>query len=423
MLLYVDQEKLEDAGRIVNGLGSGLRGAWRQIREAPGKIFDLPVLSNRIDDEKQKELVQLGETLGLVAGFVAVGGHGLGGALKVASGQQQKDTSRKLDGIMDMATAATLGATVAGMTGARLVLAPLAAGFNIFRGGYNAGHGFKTHDGRKQLQGALDAVRSAGTVGRLLKGVAPVFKVAGIALAPIAGTIQAGRGVHDLSTGLKNDDNNKKIKGLVDIATAVGTAMAFASGVAIIPGVALAVAANLTRAAYQVSPKVRGKIDPLLERYEPQLESFVTKSERLTKPVVRAWEKTLGKLVKRKEAPGLEKYSKSQLAEITQLLFADGDYSRSEERRLRIALERVGQGAETPARSEPAPSTNRSALKRELQSEEQRLDFLRFLLVVANFDNREDPAEIAYVEDLATALGVGSEELEELRQERLADIG
>jgi uncharacterized tellurite resistance protein B-like protein len=418
LLLFIDQDHLEDAGRIVKSVGSGLKDAWKQIKDIPAKIFDLPVLSEKIDPDKQRELLEFGESLGRVAGFIATGGHALGGALKVASGQQQKDTSRKLDGIMDMATAATLGVTVAGLPGARAVLAPLAAGFNVFRGGYNAGHGFKTNDERKQWQGLLDAFRSAGSAGRLLSSHGAVFNAAGIVLAPIAGALQAGRGMYDLHTGLKNNDNKKELKGLVDIATAVGTGLAFASGVAIIPGVALAVAANVLKITYELSPRARKKIDPILDRLEPRLAKMVEGAEKISKPARKAWKKLISRFVKHTEPDAPGRLTRSQIAELSQLLAADGDYTKQEERRLKTALEEVGQGKETPKRKDDPLPVNRTALRSRLSSKKQRMDFLRYMLVAAYYDNEEKASEAEYLDDLAAALEISPAEMEAIRQER-----
>ncbi|MCA9775279.1 MAG: TerB family tellurite resistance protein [Candidatus Eremiobacteraeota bacterium] len=418
LLLFIDQDTLEDTGRIVKSIGDGLKGAWQQIRDIPSKVFDLPVIADKVDEDKQRQLIELGETLGRVAGFVATGGHALGGALKVASGHQQKDTSRKLDGIMDMATAATLGATVAGLPGARAVLAPLAAGFNIFRGSYNAGHGYRTNDERKQWQGLLDAVRSAGSAGRLLKSHGAFFNVAGIALAPIAGALQAGRGLYDLNTGLKNDDNKKQLKGLVDIAAAVGTGLAFASGAAIIPGIALAVAAGAVKIAYELSPGARKKIDPILDRMEPKLTKVVEGADKLSKPVRNAWRKVISRFVKKTEPDLPGKLIHAQLAELSQLLFSDGDYTKQEERRLKSALEELGQGSQTPSRNEAPLPINRIALKGHLKSKEQRVDFLRYMLVAAYYDNEEKPAEAGFLDNLAAALEVSPEDMKALRKER-----
>lgn len=416
LLLLMDQEKLEDAGQIVKSLGDGLKGAWQQIKDLPRNVFNLPVIKDKIDDRKQEELLSIAEVVGRITGFVAVGGHALGGALKIASGHQQKDTSRTLDGIMDIGTAATFGATVAGLTGAHAILAPLTATFNIFRGGYNAGQGYRRNDDREQVQGLLDSVRSAGSVGRILKAHGMFFKVAGVALAPIAGALQAGRGIHDLSSGIKNVDKKKQIKGLVDIATAVGTGAAFASGLAIIPGVALAVAANITKIAYERSSKVQKKIDPLLERWEPKLIRLIDGAERHTAPVRKAWNKIVSRFIKQREPGGLDRYSRAQLAEIAGVVFADGDYTRLEERRLKRALELTGQKADTPARDAEPPKLDRTTLKNELKSQEQRRDFLSFLILVSHYDNRETPEEVKYLNDLGATLGVSKKEMDELRE-------
>ena len=73
LLLFIDQDTLEDTGRVVKSIGDGLKGAWQQIRDIPSKVFDLPVLADKVDEDKQKQLIELGETLGRVAGFVATG--------------------------------------------------------------------------------------------------------------------------------------------------------------------------------------------------------------------------------------------------------------------------------------------------------------------------------------------------------------
>lgn len=406
LLLLVDQEKLEDAGKLLKSVGSGLKGAWKQVRDIPSKLFDLPVVADKVGLDTQNTLVRIGESLGLTVGFVAAGGHALGGSLKVLSGHQQRETSRKLDGIMDIATAASLTATVAGFGGARAILAPLAAAFNIFRGGHNAAKGYKRNDERAQLQGTLDAVRSAGSLGRLLKKHAMFFRVAGIALAPVAGAIQAGRGLHNLSVGLKNSDNKRELNGLVDIATAVGTALAFASGAAVIPGVALAVAANIAKIVYQVSPKARKKMDRWLDRCEPTLERMVDAAEKLSQPVQRAWKKLMSKLIKQTEEEGPAKFTSAQLQEIHRLLRCDGEYTRQEERRLRVVLSERGQLSHLPTRGNSPSTTLRQELLTGLPSPAERVEFLRFLETVSRFDNLTTQPELDYIKDLATFLEV-----------------
>ena len=102
----------------------------------------------------------------------------------------------------------------------------------------------------------------------------------------------------------------------------------------------------------------------------------------------------------------------------SQLLFSDGDYTKQEERRLKSALEELGQGSQTPSRNEAPLPINRIALKGHLKSKEQRVDFLRYMLVAAYYDNEEKPAEAGFLDNLAAALEVSPEDMKALRKER-----
>ena len=254
----------------------------------------------------------------------------------------------------------------------------------------------------------------------LIKAHGALFNIAGIALAPIAGALQAGRGMYDLNTGLKNDDNKKELKGLVDIATAVGTGLAFASGAAIVPGVALAVAANVLKITYELSPKARKKIDPVLDRLEPKLAKMVERAEKISQPARKAWQKLISRFVKHTEPDAPGQLTKAQIAELSQLLSVDGDYTKQEERRLKTALEEVGQGSQTPSRKEEPLPPDRVSLKSQLQGKTERLDFLRYMLVAAYYDNEEKASEAEYLNDLAAALDIKPDELETIRKEREA---
>jgi hypothetical protein len=139
--------------------------------------------------------------------------------------------------------------------------------------------------------------------------------------------MQAGRGLHDLSIGIKNDDKKRMVRGLADMATAVGTTMAFASGVAVIPGVVLAVAANVLKGAYQVSPRFRGWVDKKLDKHEDKLVKFVHGADKVSKPFVNGWRKLLDKFFAGDSWTTPQHYSKAQISEITALLQVDGEYS------------------------------------------------------------------------------------------------
>ena len=371
-----------------------------------------------MDEDSKEYWSDLGRELGLIVGFTASGGHALAGTLKIISGQKQGNTGRKLDGLVDVATATTLALSVAGLTGARAIAAPIAAVLNIGRGGYNSGSGFKRRDDRKQIQGVLDAVRSAGSFGRLLKAYSPVFKVMGIGLAPLAGALQSARGLHDVAIGLRNDDNKQELKGLVDIATAVGTALAFASGVAIIPGVALAVAANLVKVGYQVSPKFRKKVDPIIDKIEPQLEKVVAQTQKVTEPIVKAWKSFMSRHVKRVDASAPKHFSPAKIAEAAHLVHIDGSYVRDEYDRLKVNFEGTGQKKDLPKRRDTPPSLQRDQLLRELPSQEDRKEFLRFLVVVSDYDLTIGPEERAFLKTFVEDCGLTQKELDELIAER-----
>lgn len=417
-LFQLDQEKIEDFGRLVKSAGSGLKGAWKQVRDIPRRFLDLPLVKERVGEGEAERWADVALNLGQAVGFTAAGGHALAGLVKALQGKKKGDTSKVLDGLVDTATAAVIAASVGGMGLARAIAAPIGSGLNALKGGYNAARGFKERDGRKQVQGVLDATRSVGSIGRMLSAHSVALKVVGVGLAPIAGALQAGRGMHDLATGLRNDDNKKELKGLVDIATAVGTAMAFASGVAIIPGIALAVTANLAKLAYQLSPRVRKKMDRGLDKLEPGMAKVVEKTDRWTAPIRGAWRKLMGRWVKQVDAESPERISAAQLSEITNLFHADGRYTRDERKRLEIVLEALGQKEQLPDKDAAPPPLDRAQLRKELGTSEERTDFMRFMLVCRDYDLEVEPQETAYLDELARELGIPPESMEKLRQER-----
>lgn len=414
LLLHADQQKLQDLGQLVKTLGNSARSVWKLIRHLPETIMDVPAIKDSVDEDDRIFWSNLTEKVGLVAGFTAAGGQAVVGCSKLVSGFREGHTGRKLDGLVDLATATTLAVTVAGLGAVRLVAAPIAASINSVRGGFNTITGFKQNDERKQLQGMLDLTRSIGGIGRIFRSESMLMNVVGIGFAPVAGVLQAGRGLYDVSIGLKNDDKKKVVRGLVDIATAVGTTLAFASGAAVIPGVVLAVVANAGKAAYQISPKFRSHVDSRLDKLKPQLTTLVAKAEDIAAPIVKGWRKLMSKLISKIDTAGPEQFSKAQLADITLLMHADGRYSAEENRRLRTELEDGGQGNATPKLTAPKPPSMREMLLKELDTPEKRREFVEFLLVVANYDFTMSPEEVSYIEHLATQVGIPKSEFDEM---------
>ncbi|MCA9791405.1 MAG: hypothetical protein KC910_06405 [Candidatus Eremiobacteraeota bacterium] len=412
LLLRLDQEQLHDIGNLFKSIAGGMKGAWKQIQNIPRQLLNLPIIKDRVDDGARSNLTDLASTIGTAVGYGAAGVQGLAGGMKLVSGRNQHDRGRMLEGLVDLNTAAVIAFTVAGLPGARDVAAPLAAALNVFRGGVNAGQGFLRRDARFQLQGVLDATRSMGTLGRLLKDQAAIFHTVGIVFAPIAGALQLGRGLHDFSVGMKNTDNKKELEGLADMAAAVGTALAFTSGVAVIPGIALAVAANLVKVGYQVSPRFRAKVDAKLDKYEPQLARVADTIDRFGDPLQARFRKLVEKLFpNRVEAPPPEQITPAQVAEFANLLSVDGHFSRLEEKRLRTVLEEAGLKSLMPDRHQPPPPLARRQLQSELDTPDQRGAFFEFMLVVASFEADIEAPERDYLLELGHDLGYSDQQM------------
>lgn len=405
-VLHFNHENIDQLSQAAQSMGSGLKGAWKFVKDVPAKILDLPMIAERVTQEDRNQWLEIGGQVGLIAGFVAAGAYGAAGGTKMISALRHGHAGRALDGLVDLAAGTSVALAVAGLVGARAILAPIAASLNVVRGAYHAVEGWKHRDKRLQVQGGLDVIRSSGSAARMLGKHSTLLGGLGVGLAPVAGAIQAGRGLFDLSVGLRNDDNKKELQGLVDIATAVGTAMAFASGVAIIPGIALAVAANIIKVGYQLSPRFRRRVDQVIDKQEPRLEKFASHATKASKPLIHFWQKIMERWGPERDAPGPRHYGSAQLAEISQLVHADGRYSKLEYRRLKSQLEEAGQKKQTPQRHETPLKPRRLELQRELPRLKDRQDFLHYLTVVAGYDLEVRPEEIAWIEALASDLGL-----------------
>lgn len=392
-LLHADPDKLREFGQLVRTIGNGVRGVWKFVDR-----------QDIVQDDPQWATVS--DTVGVAAGLTAAGGAAVLGITKLVRGFKAGHTGKKLDGLVDLGAATTLTLAALALGTAKLVAAPLTATLNAVRGGYNVVRGFKQNDERKQLQGLLDVSRSLGGFSRSFKRFSPILGVAGIILAPIAGLMQAGRGVHDLSIGIRNDDKKRMVRGLADMATAVGTTMAFASGVAVIPGVVLALAANVLKGAYQVSPRFRGWVDQKLDKHEAKLEKIVEGADKVTRPFVNGWRTLLDKFFPGDAWTTPQHYSKAQLSEITALLQVDGEYTREERECYKAALEDTGQAKQTPSLTTPPVTPRRADLLEELESPKQRRNFLHFMISVADYDTHTLPAEKDYLRQLSQDLGI-----------------
>ena len=408
-LLHADPHRLKEFGELVKTLGNGVRGVWKLID--PQDVV-----------QNDSNYADISDKIGVGAGLTAAGGQAILGMTKLVRGFKAGHTGKKLDGLVDLGAATTLTLTALALGTAKLVAAPITATLNATRGGFNVVTGFKQNDEHRQLQGLLDISRSIGGFSRSFKHFSPLFHVAGIVFAPLAGAFQAGRGFHDLSIGLKNHDHKRMVKGMADVATAVGTTMAFASGVAVIPGVVLAVAANVLKGAYQVSPKFRGWVDGKLDKHEARLHKAVHLVDKVSKPLVRTWHKLLDKIFPGDDSwESPSHYSQAQKAEMLSLLQVDGQYTEEERECFKDALEETGQAKETPPLNAPPPGSYRKDLLAELDTQKKRKNFLHLMISVADYDTHTTSEERDYLRDLSRDLGISSQELDTMLDDYLND--
>ena len=278
-----DVDALAQAARDA---GNSLKGAWSSIKSGVAGALGIEVVRENLSESTRETLTRVAETVAYGAGYTASGVMGLAGFVKLRSGLRRNDRARFMDGLANLAAGASIAASVAGLGPLRAVLAPLAAGFGVARGASNALAGYAKGERRKEIQGILDGTRSVGTLCSLGSAVLGPLAVVAAVVAPVAGAIQAGRGIHDLKVGLQKSDNKKELNGLADLGVAVGTTLAL-TGVGTIPGIALTVVCSTVKALYQFHKGSRKRIDRTLDKVEPRLQRGLEKLDRATRPLTR----------------------------------------------------------------------------------------------------------------------------------------
>ena len=267
----------------------GFKKVVRQGDNAASVALNLRIGSKQLNSLLGDGIASSMGAAGMYVGFAAAGLKVGDGLHKLYLSGKTKKVSTGIDGVKDLGSAALTGLASAGMLAARMVVLPGYAAFNTFRGLYTIGWGMKEKNKKRQFLGLRRTVSSAGLLARSLKRYSPVLKTAGIALAPVAGALQAGQGVHSLVNGLKENNNRKELKGLVDIASAAGLTMLL-TGVAGIPGMAIFGTANFVYSAYTMSKTVQKVVDPVIDRAEPAARKGVEAVAGLGKPLSKAWE-------------------------------------------------------------------------------------------------------------------------------------
>lgn len=283
--IHLNPEYIDTTIDGAHSLGDGLRKTWHDLKDKIADVFDIDKDQSTFDPEFRKKATEVIVSVAKGVGYAAAGVQGLGGAYKLGIGIKENNLGKKLDGIFDLSTSAAVATTIAGFAVGPWVLGPVAAGMGITRGSYNAVKGFLQGDGRKEIQGALDATRSASVGLRLASGFSAALGTAGAILGPIAGAIQATRGFYDLQSGLATSKKEDQMKGLTDIASAAGLTLAL-TGIGTIPGIAMTALAMGSRLLYQFNDRFEGFSNEKLEDWKPGLQTAVSSVDRIATPLI-----------------------------------------------------------------------------------------------------------------------------------------
>ena len=278
-------DQLRDTVSAAKDVGTSLRDVWKDLKKKVSDVLEIPQVEQVIDPADREKVTDVILTVARGLGYTAAGVQGLGGAYKLVKGFKTGSTGQKLEGLSDLTTSAAVATTIAGLGIVPLVLGPLAATMGVARGAFNTVAGFKSGDGRQEIQGLLDTTRSASVGLRMLGQHVSGLGVAGAVLGPIAGAIQLSRGYYDLSTGLAQKSKPKQVQGLTDIATAVGLTASL-TGVGTIPGIALMAVAMGSRVLYQFNDRFEAWADRRLDKWEPGLSNAVKTVDKVVEPVI-----------------------------------------------------------------------------------------------------------------------------------------
>lgn len=253
---------------LKNTIAKGYKTVLRQTGNVASVSSNLRIGSRQFRSLLGTGLASSLGAAGMYAGLAAAGMRTAGGIGKLVEAGKKKSVSKALDGVKDLGSAAVLGLASASMFALRRTVLPFYGGIGTIRGAFNYCMGRKDKNKRRQEIGALDGIRSLGLTARALKSYSPWFLTAGRVLAPVAGVMQATMGAKKLANGLRKNINKDELKGVVDIASAVGLTMLL-TGVAATPGLAVFSAAQFLYTVYNMNSKVRKFMDKGIDKLEP----------------------------------------------------------------------------------------------------------------------------------------------------------
>lgn len=279
--LHLKPDTIEHTVDGARDLGKNLAMSWYNLDAKLGKWITHPLVEkvNPLTQDTTSEVLLSGATA-VGVGVVAI--EGLAGVAKLIHGVRHGSKARMLEGFLDFTAGAAIASTLIGVGGWPLVLGPIAAGLGVARGGVHAVKGYQAANPSREVQGFLDASRSAAVMCKLLSYNVPVAGVVGGLLGPLATAVQACRGYVTLRTGLEEQNKSKQIDGLADIGTATGLTLAF-SGL-VLPGIAVTVASAGAKLLYKVLPPAEWVGNKLLTLAEKPLKTAVKTIELTIEP-------------------------------------------------------------------------------------------------------------------------------------------
>lgn len=283
--LHLSPDRIRRASEMARDVGNALKDVWKNLEDSVRKALDLPAIEHAVSPEDRERIASIARNVGMGVGLAGAGVLGAAGIYKLVAGIRRHERGGVLDGLVDLTAGAAVAASVAAVGPLGLVLGPLAATVGVARGGYNAWRGYRQGASRPEIQGFLDAGNNSLAFARLLGKQAPALGAAALVLAPMAATVQLARGYWDLSTGIREHVNEKKVQGLADVASAVGLALAVCGPLAV-PGVALVGLSSAAKVLYQFNGKARRRMDRAVDRMTPRLEKVMGRVETVVDPVV-----------------------------------------------------------------------------------------------------------------------------------------
>ncbi|MBI2264110.1 MAG: hypothetical protein HYU64_02885 [Armatimonadetes bacterium] len=274
-------QAIKDSGDVKGGL-SGAKDFFSNIAK---KVTDFSWVKRWLEEDDRQKIASVARTAAIAAGFSAVGVQGGIGILHFVRAKKTHDKGEVLEGAVDVSSAVAAAGQLIHSTPLELGFIPLAAALSIARGGKNWLKGHKAGDGREVLQGALQSSRGAAALARFGAGLWSGLSIAARIVGPVAGCIQGVRGFYDLSEGCQLNNNKKELEGLCDLVSGVGLAL-MGTGILGIPGIVLSATGVVTKVGYNLSGKVRKKLDKWIDHLEPIFHKTVLPAgRRILKPL------------------------------------------------------------------------------------------------------------------------------------------